>query len=330
VPATLGESPLSLRDLPTLAAHAELSGLDRVGVNDHLLHPSPCWDPVACLGAIAVATRRVSLATQVLILPLRHPLQVAQSFATLDALSGGRVELGVGLGGEWPSEYEAVGVDLHRRGRLADEALARILECWSQDGIEGSPRPYRLSGRPVQVPHPPIVVGGRSRQSVRRAARFGDRWDGIFLDPAQLRSRASLLAEASAGEGRSVGAGLVAWARVGPEGEARAELARSLEPFYGMPFSQLERFCVLGPPERCEEHVSELVSSGASHLTLIPAGRDPAGQIESLGELARRLRRPPARAGTAGAVGSDPTKESDLVGTSPAGPTAAAEEVEGR
>jgi alkanesulfonate monooxygenase SsuD/methylene tetrahydromethanopterin reductase-like flavin-dependent oxidoreductase (luciferase family) len=296
VPATLGDSPLDPAHLSDLAVVAEQVGLDRVGLSDHLLHPSPCWDPIACLGALCVATQRVRLASQVLILPLRHPLHVAQAFTTLDALSKGRIELGVGLGGEFPVEYEALGLAVHRRGRLADEALAALLSLWDDDvgdGDHGATHlgSLRLPVRPVQVPHPPIVVGGRSPAAVTRAARFGDRWDGIFLDANQYRKRAELLGLAAEAQGRRVGSGLVAWVRVGPEGEARAELARSLELFYGTPFEHIERFCLFGGLEHCAERAAELVEAGAADLTLIPAGRGkPAEQVLAVGELAARLR----------------------------------------
>jgi len=294
VPEPSGGRPFELRRLASLAARAEDAGLARVAVEDHLIHHTPTFDPVACLGALAHATRAVRLATSMLLLPLRHPLQVAQSFSTLDHLSGGRIELGVGVGGEWPSDYEALGLDVHQRGQRANESLEVICRLWAGGPVSFSGRHFRLdavelSARPLQRPRPPIVVGGRAEAALERAARFGDRWDGIFLDTAQFTRRRQRLAELADEHQRpGVGSGLVAWVSIQEPARARGELERTVSGFYGLAWERLERFCFAGSADEVAARLAEYVDLGATDLTLIPAG-DPDAQLAGLADVADAL-----------------------------------------
>ncbi|MGH7666036.1 MAG: TIGR03619 family F420-dependent LLM class oxidoreductase [Candidatus Dormibacteria bacterium] len=293
VPDLPGQHSFGVRELPALARAAEQLGLHRVAVDDHLLHVVPAYDPVACLAAIAVTTQRIRIAVEVMVLPLRHPVRVAQAITTLDHLSGGRVELGVGVGGEWPVEYAALGVDVRTRGNRADEALEALTALWGPSPASFHGRHYdfadvALRPSPLQLPHPPIAVGGRSRAALRRAARFADRWDGIFLDPGQYQERAGALQGLAAQTGRQVGMGLVAWLAAGPRRSARAALAATLEPFYQTPLQRIERFLIYGPPPALRQRVSELIAVGAREVTLIPVG-DPLEQLAAIAELAASL-----------------------------------------
>lgn len=314
VPGAHLHGRLDLTDIGPLAARAEVLGLHRVAVSDHLSFHTPTFEPVVGLAAMASTTHSVRLATEVLVLPLRHPVHVAQAFTSLDRLSGGRVELGIGVGGEWPEEFDAIGVDSHRRGRLADDHLAVILDLWGagipvpttaarsssngsgrEDGGPPRARSAGLAPGPVQVPHPPLVIGGRSEAALARAARVGQRWDGIFFDPARYASKVHRLRELADRAGREVGSGLVAWLSVGPRADAESRLAAAMEAFYRLSYDRFRASAVCGPVEACAERLSELAEAGAEDVTLILTG-DPAEQVEALGEVAGRLqdRRAPA------------------------------------
>jgi len=180
---------------------------DRVGcfyvaVCDHVCVPrasaaamSTAWyDTVATLGFLAAATTRVRLLSYVWIAPYRHPLQTAKAFMTLDALSGGRVILGVGAG-HLQGEFETLGIDFARRGRLLDETIdvvaqAFLAEYPDHDGTTWKIHDVGLRPRAVQQPRPPIWVGGSTPGALRRAAARGDGWlpQGTFRDqlPAQI------------------------------------------------------------------------------------------------------------------------------------------------
>lgn len=148
----------------------------------------PIPDPIVWLTYVAAVTERVRLGTGVVILPQRNPLVFAKEVATLDHLSGGRVELGIGVG--WlREEFEAIGVPFERRGRRTDEMLEAMAVLWSTDGAsydgefvsfdEVSTNPKPVGGRV------PIVVGGKSMAAARRAAKYGD---GFYSGPESLES----------------------------------------------------------------------------------------------------------------------------------------------
>jgi probable F420-dependent oxidoreductase len=293
VPDPLDPLGMDLTCLPGLARRAEALGFDRVAVSDHLLFHVPTPEPLVCLAAMAEATTRVRLATAVLLLPLRHPLQVAQAVASVDQLSAGRVELGVGVGGEWPADYHALGVDPRRRGRRADEALAILRALWAGGPVDAPGPEFPLAGvllplLPKQRPGPPIVVGGRSEAALRRAARFGERWDGIFLSPPQFAARRARLEELASAEGRVVSSGLVAWAAVGEPAAARQALAARLQAFYRLPFERFERSSLFGPPEALAEQLAAFVEAGATDLTLIVPASDPR-HLEALAPVVEAL-----------------------------------------
>jgi probable F420-dependent oxidoreductase len=179
---------------------ADELGFDSIWCNDHLAIPSAggdsaaepayaaaygeqrgqsIYEPLIVLAYLAAVTRRVLLGTSVYLLPLRHPLVAARQAVSLDRLSDGRLVLGVGAG--WlESEFAAVGVPYRQRGRRTDEAIAMLKSLCREDGAEFLPKP-------VQRPHPPLWIGGRSGAAVRRAARLGDAWHPSHLTVDELR-----------------------------------------------------------------------------------------------------------------------------------------------
>ena len=175
-------------ELLRVAQACEAAGFAYVSVCDHVCVPrdraaamSTIWyDPVATLGFLAAATRRLRLLSYVYIAPYRHPLATAKAFCTLDALSGGRIILGVGAG-HLQGEFEALGVDFTRRGKLLDEAIDVIRAAFPAEypehaGPTWTVRDVGLRPRPVQQPGPPIWVGGSTPGALRRAAERGDGW----------------------------------------------------------------------------------------------------------------------------------------------------------
>jgi probable F420-dependent oxidoreductase len=191
---------LSPRHLPDVAALAEEHGFDSIWVPEHLVFPveippaylysvdgfppmrsdSPAYDPWILLATVAARTSKIRLGTNVYILPLRHPIAVARSVVTLDRVSGGRVNFGVGVG--WMrEEYEAVGQDFTNRGSRADEIIPLLRRLWSEDVIEHHGAHYDIppvtfEPKPLQKPSIPIYVGGTSPAALRRAALLGDGW----------------------------------------------------------------------------------------------------------------------------------------------------------
>lgn len=206
---------LSPRYYPEIAATAEANGFESVWMPEHLVLPAempatylytatgqppidpstPMFDPWVVLGAVAQATQSIRLATNVYILPLRHPLVTARAVTTLDRISGGRVTLGIGVG--WlQEEFELAGQEFHNRGKRTDEIITILRTLWSRDSdiIEHTGEhyqfaPFRFQPKPVQKPGIPIEVGGSSQAALRRAGTIGDGWIEIGAkDPAVLQT----------------------------------------------------------------------------------------------------------------------------------------------
>ena len=169
----------------------------------------PVPDPLDLLAFLAGCTTDLGLSTGVLILPAHHPVILAKRLATIDALSGGRVRLGIGVG--WMrEELEACGSDFATRGRRADESIDVLRLLWSDSGDEGAtfdgeffrfanahsfPKPARVGGIPIHV-------GGHSSGSVRRAARRGDGWYPLGIADEELSDARALLRKEAADVGR--------------------------------------------------------------------------------------------------------------------------------
>ena len=181
-----------------VALAAEAAGFESVWTGEHVVLPdpqvapsplppqTPMLDPAVTLAAVATATTRLRLGTGIIILPQRNPLVLAKELASVDVLSGGRLIFGLGIGYLQP-EFAALGVPFEQKGARAMEYLEAILTLWTAprpayagrfvafDGIDAQPRP-------VQQPHPPIVIGGGTPAAYRRAVSHGNGWYGFSLD----------------------------------------------------------------------------------------------------------------------------------------------------
>lgn len=194
--------------MPALAAHAESLGYESVFVPDHVVIPVefssrypgtedggfpygdavPLYDPWVVLAQIGAATSTIGLGTAIYILALRHPIVTARHAVTLEALAGGRLILGVGVG--WlTEEFAALGIDPRTRFSRTEEAATALRALWTEPEPSFSGKHFAFDAvhfapEPVSVPHPPILFGGDSDAALRRALRFGDGWmsGGVATD----------------------------------------------------------------------------------------------------------------------------------------------------
>jgi probable F420-dependent oxidoreductase len=172
-----------------VSRRAEELGYDSLWTFQRLLSPvDGAWgemyrgvqDPVVTLAFLAGHTQRIRLGVAVLNLPFVSPVLLAKQLATLDIVADGRLDAGLGLG--WsPEEFTATGADMRGRGRRADEFIAVLRTLWTQDVVEHTGEfyeipPMRMEPKPVQRPHPPILLGGTALPSLRRAGRLADGW----------------------------------------------------------------------------------------------------------------------------------------------------------
>jgi probable F420-dependent oxidoreductase len=171
--------------------------LERAGFNGGNVTDHPCptgrWldggghhaqDPFVILSLLAATTKKLRLQTGILVLPYRNPFITARAVATLDVFSGGRVTLGVGAG-YMKGEYFALGVDFERRNDIVDEYINALKAAWGGEefsfkGTGYEARGNRILPRPVQKPHPPLLIGGNSHRAIRRAVESGDAWYPFF------------------------------------------------------------------------------------------------------------------------------------------------------
>ena len=189
----------------SIARAAEAAGFESVWTGEHVVLPdprvapspsdpqTPLLDPAVALSYIAAHTTKLRLGTGVIILPQRNPLVLAKELASVDVVSRGRLIFGLGAGYLEP-EFRALGAPFEDRGAVTDEAIEAITTLWTMEKPAYKGRFFSFEGidaqpRPVQKPHPPIVVGGMSRNGARRAARYGNGWYGFLTDiDATVRS----------------------------------------------------------------------------------------------------------------------------------------------
>lgn len=179
-----------------LAAAAEAAGFDAVSVTEHPF-PSPDWvrhgghhalDPMVALACAAAPTRRLLLHTNLYVLPYRNPFLAAKAVASLDVVSGGRVVLGVGAG-YLRAEFDALGVTFDGRNGRLDRSIAAMRAAWTGRPVVLESDGWVARGNvalpvPLQVPHPPLWIGGNSRRAARRAVELGDGWAPFIASPA--------------------------------------------------------------------------------------------------------------------------------------------------
>jgi probable F420-dependent oxidoreductase len=269
------EKTAGAEELARVARQADDDGFFYVAVCDHTVIPrrlagpmSTTWyDTTATLGFLAGITRRVRLLSHVYIAALRHPLRAAKEFATLDALSGGRLIVGVGAG-HVPEEFDLLGADFSARGALLDEAVDAVAAALTEEfpTLAGPVWPAKdlgVSPRPIQRPRPPIWVGGSTMPALRRAAARGDGWlpqtpkrsDMAVLVPKLLDLRAELRPDDPIAVGALCGpihVGTASW--------------------------ELPRGTMSGSSAVLAEHLHGWVELGASHLQL----RFPSRSVDEL------------------------------------------------
>lgn len=206
-------------DLVNLAVAVENMGCDSVWVREHLFHSSyvakrlgdrPYHDALTVLTAVACATKSVRLGTSVLVLPWHDPARLGKMIATLDQLSYGRVDLGIGVA-ITKDEFDNLGVDFASRGKRADEILAALQALWTNEIPDFSGSFYRYRGlrfspKPYQKPYPPILIGGSSVAARQRVARFGDGWHTLRQTPRQFAKGRADIFERMKNAGRDASA----------------------------------------------------------------------------------------------------------------------------
>jgi probable F420-dependent oxidoreductase len=281
---------------------AEELGFDAGWVGDHLWGHAPWLDATVALSAAAAVTDRLTLGFSVMLLGLRPPAWAAKQIQSLYALSSGRLVLGIGVGGEYPEEFEAAGVDVGQRGKRVDETLAVLPDLLLGRRVDYEGETVAVHANPLApaVPRLPLIlIGGRSEAALRRTARFGDGWLPMWLSPDALLERGARLRELAAASGRPEPTiTLLILVHVDEDLErSRQEAAEHLEGQYKLPLSVVERWSALGSRDLVAEKLQSYLDVGVTELILMTLGRAPLIQYERLAEVCAMLKKTPAGAG---------------------------------
>ncbi|MGK5172638.1 LLM class flavin-dependent oxidoreductase [Geodermatophilus sp. CPCC 205761] len=293
-------------DQPAVAAEAraaEEAGYDGVATGEHLFFHGPVANGFVVLAAAAGATTRIRLLSSLTVVPLYPAALAAKLATTLDQVSGGRFDMGVGVGGEHPPEFVAAGADVAERGARADEALELFRALWQGGPVDFAGRFTRVPGlaldpEPVQPGGPPIWLGGRRPAAIRRAGRFGDVWMPYMYTPEQVaRSLGEVraAAEAAGRDPASVRGAVFCWGGVGEDAaRSRRQVVDTVSTVYQQDFDPLaDRYLLHGDPDRVAARAREYADAGAETLVFSPVGEGAERrQIVDLftAQVLRRLR----------------------------------------
>jgi probable F420-dependent oxidoreductase len=281
---------LDMAAVRTVAQRSEALGFKDLWVTENTIDDAYSFDPIAVLSYAGALTSRIGLGASVVVLPLRQPFHVAQSYGTLDYLTGGRAILGVGLGRT--DHYRDFGVPTERRVTRFLEEVALIKALWTQDQVKYEGQLYHFEGRialkPVQQPHPPIWLGGGHPDAIRRAAHVGDGWMGAGgQSTAGFKGSVPLLRSELDKTGKDPAAYPIS-KRVFMSVNDRAEVARAeVVRWFGEVYhnaAAADSNGIYGTPEQVRERLEELVDAGANHLLLNPVARYEE-QVEALASV---------------------------------------------
>ena len=270
---------------PTIDEMADLVGLvDRCGydsmwVGDHVAFTIAIFDPLMQLAQAAVVSRRLIFGTDVYLLPLRHPTPVAKQVSTLDHLTEGRFIFGVGVGGEFPKEYEACGVPINERGARLGESLTVMRKLWTGEPVSHAGKfvnfaDIKMQPPPRQPGGPPIWCGGRADPALRRIGRMTDGWMSYVVTPDMYRQGLEKIAtagsEASRTFHRGFGTAHLLFTRIDDTYEKALDAATvSLSQRYAMDFRKAaQRYAALGTPQDVVETIFKFHQAGVRHLIL--------------------------------------------------------------
>lgn len=285
-----------------LVRRVEALGFDSVWCGDHISFNLPLYESLTLLASYAPITERIKLGSAVYLLALRPPAQAAKVTSTLDALSGGRLIFGVGVGGENPREFAAVGVPHRERGARVTEAIDVVRTLWRDTPATFKGRFTDFEGvsidpKPVQPGGPPIWIGGRSDAALARAGRQGDGWVSYVVTAERYGQSLAKIRAAAQAAGRSLENFTTAhltFITVGRDYEsARERWVKRLSLRYAQDFGPLAgRYGVIGTPEQCVEQLERFRVAGCGYFLMnaicdVPEERDQLEQIAA--EILPRL-----------------------------------------
>ncbi len=273
-------------DVPEFARRAEEMGYSRVAMGEHIIDgnpPRPTLLNLPAMAAAAGATRSLRVMTGIVIAPLYHPVTLAKMVASVDQVSGGRLDFGIGISGQRGTkvEFDAVGVNVHTRGKRTDEMLQVMKRLWTEEHVSHHGDFFdfddvTLLPFPAQKPYPPVWVSGRSDAAMRRAAVMGDGWYPYLFTVRRIKASNEMVRQFAAEAGRDLAGfhwGLNQPTAISSDASEAMGLA---VPNVGERYVTPERsaediaqaLCIAGTPEDCIRAVDDRIAAGVEHINL--------------------------------------------------------------
>ena len=269
--------PSDIDALRSFVLEAEALGYHSIWVGDHVFYRVDVVDPLAMLTWVAAQTTRVRLGTAVMLTAYRNPVLLAKTASSLDYLSGGRLTLGVSIGGT-EAEYNSLGVAMDKRVTHLRENVAIMRKLWAEEDVEYEGNFHRVEGgtmspRPAQKPGVPLWFGGNSEVMQRRLAGIADGWVGPGGAPADnFVAGVKRVREFAGEQGRdpdSLGFGKLINVSIDPSRERAFDLARAHWNTYYGPNFNVERSAICGEPDAVGAALREFGEAETPEVTLI-------------------------------------------------------------
>ena len=294
-------------DVPEFARRAESLGYGRVTMGEHIMDgnpPRPTLLNLPAMAAAAGATNNLRVMTGIVIAPLYHPVTLAKMVASVDQVSNGRLDFGIGISGQRGTkiEFDAVGVDVHTRGKRTDEMLQVMQRLFTEEHVSHHGdffdfEDITLLPFPAQKPYPPIWVSGRSDAAMRRAGVIGDGWYPYLFTVRRIKTSNETVRQYAAEIGRditnfnwglnqptaiSLDASEAMGLAISNVGERYVTSERSAE-------SIAQALCIAGTPDDCIKAVEERIDAGVEHINLGFLASEPASFYKQMEMFASQV-----------------------------------------
>jgi probable F420-dependent oxidoreductase len=256
-------------------------GFDSFWTGEHIVYHRPILEAMTVLTYAATLTNRIKVGPATLLLPLRHPTILAKQVSSLDFISKGRVILTVGVGGDYPREFDGCGIPLKERGARASEAIEILRKYWTgkrfdYDGTIFKLRDVDMLPTPVQPGGPKIWVSGRQDAPMRRAATLGDGWNPYMYTPDRCHESFVKIKEMAVEVGRELPkdytfACFIYVSLDDDEAKARKRGVEELTYRYDQDFSTLvDKYCAYGSAARVTDYLARYIKAGVNYFILAP------------------------------------------------------------
>jgi probable F420-dependent oxidoreductase len=294
----------SAQGLIDYGVRMEELGYESIWAWDHILlgvEPNfPIHEALIILTAIAARTTRIKIGTGVLVLPVRNPVILAKELATIDHISNGRLLLGTAVGW-YKREFDSLGADFTQRGKMMEQGLEILKRLWTEDKVDASFPPYNLRGavlqpKPVQKPHPPILIGGYVDAVLKRVATKGDGWLTYYYTVESFKKSWAKILTFAEEAGRNP-AELSSTNQlpicIGPRAKIEAPMKHWLQTEwdYASWSESTMDSAVMGTPEECVEQLLSHIEAGIDRIIFVPYKYEKE-QVEAIAqEIIPRLKK---------------------------------------